>query len=110
MSDIINLRQFKKRKAQATKELEANANRILFGRTKAEKAFAKNLAFSVINILSVFMWCLFLNSFDSNSVRKNPLRYQISEPLLTENNAKIFGCSFICPPVFLFSISFSKLA
>ena len=42
MSDIINLRQFKKRKAQATKELEANANRILFGRTKAEKVFAKN--------------------------------------------------------------------
>lgn len=42
MSDIINLKQFKKRKARATKEMEANANRILFGRTKAEKTFDKN--------------------------------------------------------------------
>ena len=44
MSDIINLKQFKKRKARATKETEANANRILFGRTKAEKNFDKNQA------------------------------------------------------------------
>lgn len=42
MSDIINLKQFKKRKARASKEMEANANRILFGRTKAEKSFDKN--------------------------------------------------------------------
>ncbi|MBX8826204.1 DUF4169 family protein [Ochrobactrum sp. SFR4] len=42
MSDIINLKQFKKRKARATKEVEANTNRILFGRTKAEKSFDKN--------------------------------------------------------------------
>lgn len=42
MSDIINLRQFKKRKARTEKEAEAKANRILFGRTKAEKTFAKN--------------------------------------------------------------------
>lgn len=42
MSDIINLKQFKKRKARATKEVEADANRILFGRTKAEKSFDKN--------------------------------------------------------------------
>ena len=42
MSDIINLKQFKKRKARATKEVEADANRILFGRTKAEKSLDKN--------------------------------------------------------------------
>lgn len=42
MSDIINLKQFKKRKARASKEMEANANRILFGRTKAEKTFEKS--------------------------------------------------------------------
>lgn len=41
MSDIINLKQFKKRKARASKEVEASANRVLFGRTKAEKSFDK---------------------------------------------------------------------
>lgn len=41
MSDIINLKQFKKRKSRAEKEQQADANRILFGRTKAEKTFDK---------------------------------------------------------------------
>ena len=41
MSDIINLKQFKKRKARASKEVEASTNRVLFGRTKAEKSFDK---------------------------------------------------------------------
>lgn len=41
MSDIINLKQFKKRKARASKEIEASANSVLFGRTKAEKSFDK---------------------------------------------------------------------
>lgn len=42
MSDIINLKQFKKRKSRSEKEQAADANRILFGRTKTEKTFAKN--------------------------------------------------------------------
>ncbi len=40
MSDIINLRQFKKQKARNTKEKQAEQNRIAFGRTKVEKDFA----------------------------------------------------------------------
>lgn len=41
MSDIINLRQFKKKKTRAAKEQQADQNRILFGRTKVEKQFAR---------------------------------------------------------------------
>lgn len=41
MSDIVNLRQFKKQKARAEKEKQADQNRIQFGRTKPEKAFAR---------------------------------------------------------------------
>lgn len=39
MSDIINLKQFKKRKARAEQQQQANANRHLFGRTKTQKNF-----------------------------------------------------------------------
>ncbi|MBH9728752.1 DUF4169 family protein [Brucella abortus] len=41
MSDIVNLRQFKKQKARDTKEKQAEQNRILFGRTKVEKDFSR---------------------------------------------------------------------
>lgn len=41
MSEIINLRQFKKNKARASKEKQAEQNRVLFGRTKAEKDFVQ---------------------------------------------------------------------
>ena len=41
MSDIVNLRQFKKQKARQSKEQQAEQNRILHGRTKAEKEFAR---------------------------------------------------------------------
>jgi hypothetical protein len=37
MADIINLRNVRKQKARADKEAQAEQNRILFGRTKAEK-------------------------------------------------------------------------
>ena len=37
MADIINLRNVRKQKARADKETQAEQNRILFGRTKAEK-------------------------------------------------------------------------
>lgn len=40
MSEITNLRQFKKQKARQSKENQAEQNRILHGRTKAEKAIA----------------------------------------------------------------------
>ena len=42
MADIVNLRQFKKRKAKDAKEQNAAENRIVFGRTGAEKQFEKN--------------------------------------------------------------------
>ena len=41
MSDIVNLRQFKKQKARAEKEKQADQNRVLFGQTKSEKSFAQ---------------------------------------------------------------------
>lgn len=37
MAEIINLRQARKKKARTEKEVRASENRILFGRTKAEK-------------------------------------------------------------------------
>lgn len=44
MGEIVNLRQFRKKSARTAKEREAEQNRILFGRTKAEKDFARNEA------------------------------------------------------------------
>lgn len=37
MSEIVNLRQAKKRRARAEKEAKAAANRVEFGRSKAER-------------------------------------------------------------------------
>lgn len=37
MADIVNLRQFKKQKARSDREAQAEQNRALHGRTKAEK-------------------------------------------------------------------------
>lgn len=37
MTDVINLRQHRKRKARSDKERQAEANRLLHGQTKAEK-------------------------------------------------------------------------
>ncbi|WP_082530906.1 DUF4169 family protein [Devosia sp. Root436] len=37
MADIINLRNVRKQKARAGKEAQAAQNRVLFGRTRAEK-------------------------------------------------------------------------
>ncbi|PRD57985.1 DUF4169 family protein [Phyllobacterium myrsinacearum] len=44
MADIVNLRQFKKRKAKDAKEQSAAENRIVFGRTKTEKQFDRNVS------------------------------------------------------------------
>jgi len=52
MSDIINLRQFKKKKIRAAKEQQADQNRILFGRTKVEKEFARKKAQKAEQFLS----------------------------------------------------------
>jgi Domain of unknown function (DUF4169) len=41
VAEIINLRQARKNKARAEKEARADANRISFGRTKAEKNLTK---------------------------------------------------------------------
>ncbi|MEN3931341.1 DUF4169 family protein [Microvirga sp. W0021] len=43
MAEIINLRQVRKRKEKTEKEAKAEQNRILFGRTKAEREKAKLL-------------------------------------------------------------------
>ena len=37
MSEIVNLRQVRKNKARAERERDAEANRLRFGRTKAQK-------------------------------------------------------------------------
>lgn len=44
MSDIINLRLARKRKARADKERQAEENRIRFGRSKLEKLEAQSAA------------------------------------------------------------------
>ena len=41
MAEVINLRQARKAKARAEKEKTAEANRLAFGRSKAEKQGAK---------------------------------------------------------------------
>ncbi|MCY6379966.1 DUF4169 family protein [Hoeflea prorocentri] len=42
-ADLVNLRQFKKRKARAQKQKTAEQNRISYGRTKAEKELTGKL-------------------------------------------------------------------
>ncbi len=37
MAEIVNLRTFRKQKARSVKEADAEANRLKFGRSKAEK-------------------------------------------------------------------------
>lgn len=44
MAEIVNLRQARKAKARAEKELAADSNRAKFGRTKSEKDRAKKVA------------------------------------------------------------------
>lgn len=44
MAEIVNLRQVRKRKAKDAEEQVAAQNRILFGRTKAEKKFETALS------------------------------------------------------------------
>lgn len=51
MSEIINLRQFRKNKARTSKEKQAEQNRIIFGRTKIEKDFAQKEARKSENFL-----------------------------------------------------------
>ncbi|MEB2843277.1 DUF4169 family protein [Rhizobiales bacterium RZME27] len=43
MADIVNLRQFRKTKARAEKQSQAEQNRLTFGRTKTEKTLTKAL-------------------------------------------------------------------
>ncbi len=40
-AEIVNLRRIRKGKARAEKDREAEANRVAFGRTKAEKLTTK---------------------------------------------------------------------
>ncbi|MFK4823509.1 DUF4169 family protein [Paenochrobactrum sp. BZR 588] len=41
MSDVVNLKQFKKQKARKSREDIAQQNRVTFGRTLAQKQFDK---------------------------------------------------------------------
>ncbi|MCF3640980.1 DUF4169 family protein [Rhizobium sp. TRM95111] len=41
MTDVVNLRQFRKRKARGEREKAAEQNRVSFGRTKAEKTLTE---------------------------------------------------------------------
>lgn len=51
MSDIVNLRQFKKRKARDAKETKAQENRTLYGRTGTEKTFDREQGRKQTNFL-----------------------------------------------------------
>ena len=41
MAEVVNLRNFRKRKARENKEISAQVNRAAFGRTKSEKEWSK---------------------------------------------------------------------
>ena len=41
MTEVVNLRSFRKRKAREEKEIVAEVNRAAFGRTKSEKELSK---------------------------------------------------------------------
>jgi hypothetical protein len=41
MAEVVNLRNFRKRKARENKEISAQVNRAAFGRTKSEKELSK---------------------------------------------------------------------
>lgn len=41
MTEIVNLKRVRKAKARAAHETEAQANRVAYGRTKAERKLAK---------------------------------------------------------------------
>ena len=41
MAEVVNLRNFRKRKAREDKEISAQVNRAAFGRTKSEKQLSK---------------------------------------------------------------------
>jgi hypothetical protein len=43
VADIVNLRQFRKTKARAEREASAEQNRLIHGRTKAEKTLTRTL-------------------------------------------------------------------
>ena len=43
MSDVVNLRQFRKTRDRAEREREAEQNRLTHGRTKAEKELTRKL-------------------------------------------------------------------
>lgn len=51
MNDVVNLRQFKKRKARADREQTAAQNRAVHGRTKVEKNFETRAADRVTHFL-----------------------------------------------------------
>jgi hypothetical protein len=44
MTEVINLRQKRKAKAQKDKDKKASENRVKFGRTKQEKQFEKKIS------------------------------------------------------------------
>ncbi len=49
--DIVNLRQFRKKKKRSEKERQAEQNRLTFGRAKAEKTLTKSLNDKVEKLL-----------------------------------------------------------
>ncbi|MBX4335034.1 DUF4169 family protein [Bartonella raoultii] len=51
MSELINLRQFRKQKKRLAKTTHAEENRYRFGRTKAEKLFEKKESLKVQKFL-----------------------------------------------------------
>ena len=51
MAEVVNLRLARKARARAAKEADAAANRVAFGRSKAEKSAAKTDAARAARLL-----------------------------------------------------------
>lgn len=52
MNDVVNLRQFRKRKTRDEREKTAEQNRISFGRNKLEKATSRHEALKAEQFLT----------------------------------------------------------
>ena len=53
MADLVNLRQFRKRKKRQNDETKASENRVIFGRTKVERNFEEKQKKKTVSFLDL---------------------------------------------------------
>lgn len=53
MTDLVNLRQFRKQKKRQNDETKASENRVIFGRTKVERNFEEKQKKKTVSFLDL---------------------------------------------------------